>query len=71
MAARNEILRGNTLPAMTIPATTAIRIASGTGFFTSANPRQAWPTNSDRTPKIMNTFHSSGTPIGMAVRIPR
>ncbi|BBX72438.1 hypothetical protein MSHI_03440 [Mycobacterium shinjukuense] len=71
MAGKNEILRGNRLPTMTMPAITAIRIATGTGFFTSVRPRLACPTNSDSTPKIMNTFHSSGTPIGIAVKIPR
>ena len=31
----------------------------------------ALPTNNASTLNIMNTFHSSGTPIGMADRMPK
>ncbi len=41
----------------------------GQGLVRSDNPMVAWATNSHSTPKIMNTFHSSGTPIGKASRM--
>ena len=37
----------------------------------SERPTSAWPTNSVTTQNIMNTFHSSGTPIGIADRMPK
>ena len=43
----------------------------GHGLVRSVRPRCGWPTNSHSTPKIMNTFHSSGTPIGKASRMLR
>ena len=55
---------------MTMPASTA-KSTSGSGFVISVRPMPACATNSDSTQKIMNTFHSSGTPIGMALRMPR
>ena len=36
-----------------------------------AKPDAACPTNNASTPKIMKTFHSSGTPIGIADRMPK
>ena len=54
-----------------MPATTANRIATGTGCLRSVRPSCACATNNDSTPKIMKTFHSSGTPIGIADRIPK
>ena len=37
----------------------------------SVSPTGAWPTNSASTQNIMNTFHSSGTPIGIDDRMPK
>ena len=37
----------------------------------SDRPTSAWPTNSVSTQNIMNTFHSSGTPIGIEDRMPK
>ncbi len=59
------------LPSRTIPAITTNRIATTTGCLRSARPSWVWATNSDSTPKIMKTFHSSGTPIGIETRMPR
>ena len=63
-------MRGNKFPAITTPAMTASRI-SGSGLVIADGPTSACPTNRNSTQKIMKTFHSSGTPIGMADRIPR
>ena len=49
----------------------AIKIATGAGCFSSPNPIAAFSTNSVKMPKIINTFHSSGTPTGIADRTPR
>ena len=43
----------------------------GHGLVMSDRPTSACPTNSASTQKIMNTFHSSGTPMGIADRMPR
>ena len=37
----------------------------------SLSPTSAWPTKSVTTQNIMKTFHSSGTPIGIADRMPK
>ena len=37
----------------------------------SASPSSACPTNNASTLNIMNTFHSSGTPIGIDDRMPK
>ena len=55
---------------MTIPAMTTNRM-TGHGLVISPSPISEWPTNSVSMAKIMKTFHSRGTPIGMADRMPR
>ncbi len=59
------------LPNTTIPAMTTNRTATTTGCLSSRSPMWVCATNNDNTPKIMKTFHSSGTPIGIETRIPR
>jgi hypothetical protein len=53
----------------TVPAMTVNRTATGSGLARSDRPSRACATNNHSTPKIMNTFHSSGTPIGKASRM--
>src|SRR5690349_17238327 len=50
---------------------TANRMTIGNGWAMSDSPRRACATNSHSTPKIMKTFHSSGTPMGKASRMLR
>ena len=45
--------------------------STGSGVVRSDSPTSAWPTNNASTEKIMKTFHSSGTPIGIADRMPK
>jgi hypothetical protein len=58
------------LPNATIVASTA-NSSTGSGVVISDRPTSAWPTNSAITENIMKTFHSSGTPIGIADRMPK
>ena len=44
---------------------------TGSGVVMSDRPTSAWPTNNASTENIMKTFHSSGTPIGIADRMPK
>ena len=55
---------------ITVPATTTNN-SSGSGVVMSVSPTWACPTNSASTLNIMNTFHSSGTPIGIDDRMPK
>ncbi|SKY73627.1 Uncharacterised protein [Mycobacteroides abscessus subsp. abscessus] len=64
-------MRGKRFPITTVPATTTNSRATHHGCSRSARPRSAWPTKSARTPNIMKTFHSNGTPIGMELRMPK
>src|SRR4029077_3278907 len=70
MPGRNDTLRGNRFPITTVPATTT-NSTIGSGVVMSVSPTWAWPTNSASTLNIMNTFHSSGTPIGIDDRMPK
>ena len=70
MPGRKDTLRGNRFPITTVPADTA-NSTSGQGLLRSPRPMPALPTNNASTLNIMNTFHSSGTPIGMADRMPK
>ncbi len=70
MPGRNETLRGNMFPITTVPATTR-NSSTGSGVVISVSPISACPTNSASTQNIMKTFHSSGTPIGIADRMPK
>src|ERR1700754_5223006 len=70
MPGRKETLSGNRFPSTTTVAMTA-NSTNGQGLDRSDRPTGACATNSHSTPKIMNTFHSSGTPIGKASRMLR
>src|SRR3954466_11999657 len=70
MPGRKDTLRGNRFPITTVPATTANN-RIGNGVVMSPNPTSAWPTNNANTENIMNTFHSSGPPIGIDDRMPK
>ncbi len=72
MPGRNEILRGNRLPRTTMwparrrtesPPDRAVQI--GQAEVCVGDEQRRAPQ------KIMNTFHSSGTPIGIADRMPK
>lgn len=58
------------LPTATVPATTT-KSTMGHGLCRSPSPTPACPTNSVSTENIMKTFHSSGTPIGIELRMPK
>nr|CRL71190.1 hypothetical protein CPGR_00613 [Mycolicibacter nonchromogenicus] len=70
MPGRKEILRGNRFPSTTVPATTA-KSTIGHGLVRSPRPMPECATNSASTENIMKTFHSSGTPIGIELRMPK
>src|SRR3954470_13973425 len=70
MPGRKDTLRGYRFPITTVPATTANK-STGSGVVMSLKPTPAWPTNNANTENIMNTFHSSGTPIGIDDRMPK
>src|SRR5215207_4103232 len=70
MPGRNDTLRGYRFPITTVPATTANNTI-GHGLCMSPSPTPAWPTNSASTENIMNTFHSSGAPIGIDDKMPK
>lgn len=70
MPGRNEIFCGNRFPAITMIAR-ARNSSTGSGLVISVSRTSACPTNSDSTAKIMKTFHSSGTPIGIDDRMPK
>ena len=55
----------------TVVTMTASSPATSHGWVIWSSPIADLPTNNDAMPNSMKTFHSSGTPSGIAVRITR